>query len=155
MDEGKRTRGSPSTEKPFAWQSKAALRKIRDSFDAEKIVASALGVYYALTEIASDKETEIFQTTHAYIAQKSGLSPRTVQTRLVGLAEIGLVEISTPALKAPSTYRLLSVQQPLPNVRQRTKNTPLPPLEKHQKKSLEECQNKPSFKTGAIDPGTI
>lgn len=129
---------------PFCWQPKAALRKIRESFDAEKTVASAIGTYGALTEIASDMQTEIFTTTHGWIAQKSGLSPRTVQARLAGLVEIGLVEISTPILKAPSTYKLLSVPQPLPNdkqplpsVRQRTKKASLPSLEESPEKSIE------------------
>lgn len=121
---------------PFCWQSKPARRKIRDSFDAEKTVSSALGVYDALTEIASDKESETFQTTHAWIAQKSGLSPRTVQDRITGLAEISLVKVFTPALKSPSTFTLLAVpqplqsdRQPLPSVRQRTKKAPLRSLE--------------------------
>jgi len=128
---------------PFCWQHKAALKKIRESFDAEKAVASAIGTYAALTEIASDEQMEVFTTTHAWIAQKSGLSPRTVQDRLAGLAEIGLVEISTPIMKAPSTYRLLPVPQPLQNdkqplqsVQQRTKKAPLLSLEESSEESL-------------------
>jgi DNA-binding Lrp family transcriptional regulator len=119
---------------PFCWQHKGALRKIREAFDAEKTVASALAVYLALTEIASDEEREVFQTTHAWISQKSGVSPRTVQDRLNGLAEIGVVQIITPALKSPSTYWLLPVSQPLPNARQRTKTEP-PPSSEEQKKN--------------------
>jgi hypothetical protein len=128
---------------PFCWQHKAALRKIREAFDAEKSVASALGVYHALTEIASDKESESFETTHGWIAHKSGLSPRTVQDRLAGLSQIGLVEISTPALKSPSTYRLLSVPQPLPNARQRAKNESLPTLEQGENKELNKGKESP------------
>ena len=135
---GKPTRASPSQEKPFAWQSKPVLRKIRESFDAEKTVASALLVYFALTEIASDNKDDTFQTTHAYIAQKSGLSPRTVQARLSGLVEIGLLEVSTPQLRAPATYRLLSVKQPLPNVQQQSKKGSLPTLEESKEESKEE-----------------
>lgn len=140
---------------PFCWQHKAALRKIRESFDAEKVVASALAVYLALTEIASDEKSETFTTTHAWISQKSGVSPRTVQDRLNGLAEIGIVSISTPALKSPSTYRLLSVPQPLPNAPQRTKKAPLPSLEESKNKYLEKHQNKPRFKTGKFDVAKI
>lgn len=129
---------------PFCWQHKVALRKIREAFDAEKTVASALAVYLALTEIASDDETEEFQTTHAWIANKSGVSPRTVQDRLTGLAEIGVVKIHTPALKSPSTYRLLSVPQPLPNARQRTKKQSLPSSEQNEKKGLKTYSTKAS-----------
>jgi hypothetical protein len=144
-------------DKPYCWQSKAALRKIRDAFDDEKTVASAIAVYCALTEIASDKASEKFQTTHGWLGQKSGLSPRTVQNRLVILESIELLKVTTPLLKAPSTYQLLSVPQPLPNDTQplpndtqplpndtqplpndtqRTKKAPLPTLEESQKKEL-------------------
>ena len=121
---------------PFCWQHKPALRLIREAFDADKTVASALAVYLALTEIASDEESEVFTTTHAWIAQKCGVSPRTVQDRLNGLVEISLVEIHTPALKSPSTYRLLSVSQPLPNARQRKKIETLPSSEEQKNKGL-------------------
>ncbi|HXR05587.1 MAG TPA: hypothetical protein VN836_12855 [Verrucomicrobiae bacterium] len=142
-DNGKISSASPVRaigDGPFCYQHKPALRKIRESFDAEKTVPSAILTYGALTEIASDMQTEIFTTTHGWIAQKSGLSPRTVQARLAGLVEIGLIEISTPILKAPSTYRLLPVpqslpddKQPLRDVRQRTKKTSLPSLEESKK----------------------
>jgi hypothetical protein len=136
---------------PFCWQHKPALRLIRDSFDTEKTVASALGVYLALTEIASDKESEIFETTHGWLAQKSGLSARTVQNRLAGLSQIGLVKVSTPALKSPSTYRLLPVPQSLPNdkqpkpcARQSRKTNSLPSLEQIEKKGLKTFSTKAS-----------
>lgn len=158
-----------ASEPPFCWQHKPALRKIREAFDQEKTVSSALGIYGALTEIASDEESEVFQTTHAYIAQKSGFSPRTVQARLAGLAEIGLVEVSTPSMKTPSTYRLLSVlsvqqplpsdTQPLPSVRQRTKKAPLPSSEESKKNVYEESKEEcgatapaPSKKTRFVPP---
>jgi hypothetical protein len=134
---------------PWCWQHKPALRLIRDAFDREKTVSSALGTYSALTEIASDGEKEVFQTTHAHIALKSGLSARTVQNRLAGLSEIGLVKISTPALKSPSTYWLLPVPQPLPNdtqptprARQRTKIAALPASEEKKEEIHEENPNK-------------
>ena len=136
---------------PFCWQHKAALRLIRDSFDAEKTVASAIGVYVALTEIASDAISESFTTTHGWIAQKSGLSPRTVEARLPGLVQVCLVRISTPALKCPSTYQLLPVPQPLRDVPQRTKKAPSRASEESKNKSLEEFPKKVRFKTGKID----
>jgi len=108
-------------------------------------VSSALGVYCVLTEVASDKGSEEFQTTHAWIARMSGLGIRTVQQRLKELCEIGLVEIQTPDLRAPSTYRLKPVQQPLPNdmqplpsVRHLTKKASLPTSEQILEETLEE-----------------
>lgn len=131
--------------KPFCWQHKDARRRIREAFDRAKTVHSALGIYDALTEIASDKQSEVFETTHAYIAQMSGWSPRTVQDRLDELVEIGLIEIHTPALKAPSTIRLLAVTdwQPLLNAPQRQKKVALPTLEQGKKKELNNEEESP------------
>ncbi|PAW80316.1 MAG: hypothetical protein B9S33_18575 [Pedosphaera sp. Tous-C6FEB] len=92
---------------PIAWQDKRVLRKIRDSFDSANTIASALGTYTALTVVASDKQVEEFQTTHSWLAGLSGFSERTVRDRMADLARLGFVAVSTPALRAPSTYRLL------------------------------------------------
>jgi hypothetical protein len=95
--------------KPVAWcwQDKAVLRRIREAFDADSAVCTALAVYLALTEIASDSKADLFKTTHGHIARLSGVSVSTVKNRLRTLAEIGLVDIKTPDLRAPSTYKLL------------------------------------------------
>ncbi len=82
---------------------------IREAFDATNDVASALGVYDALTEIASDLQSETFQTTHAWIQRISGQSVATIKRRLAAFADLGIVRIDTPALRAPSTYHLLSL----------------------------------------------
>lgn len=89
---------------PFCWQDKPTLRKIRELAPSP---GSALAVYLALTEIASDKESDTFQTTHHYIGKVSGFSWRTVLERLKDLQRIGVIEVQTPRMKAPSTYRLL------------------------------------------------
>lgn len=92
---------------PFCWQSKAARRRIREAFDATNDVATALGVYDALTEIASNEQAEVFRATHAFISQVSGVGVRTIQKHLKSFRELGVVEISTPIVKAPSTYHML------------------------------------------------
>lgn len=94
---------------PFCWQAKAARRAIRDAFDATSNVSTALCVYDALTEIASDEQNETFTTTHAWISRLSGVSPTTIKKVLPVLRDLGLVSISTPALRAPSTYTLHAV----------------------------------------------
>lgn len=83
-------------------------------------MSSALVVYLALSEIASDKRAATFQTTHAFIAMRCGLSARTVQQRVKDLVAIGVMECFVPNLKSPATYTLLPVVQPLPNVQQPT-----------------------------------
>jgi len=93
---------------PWCWQSKAARRRIREAFDATRNVTSALAVYDALCEIASDHQAETFAAAHAWIANKSGVSVSLIQRHLKVLAELQLVRISTPTLRAPSTYSLLA-----------------------------------------------
>lgn len=107
----KPSRLGPRQEAPFCWQAKAALRRIRAAFDRSGTVSSALLTYGALTEFSSDFVSETFSVTHADIVAKCGLSLRTVQQRLVELQEIGLIEITTPDYRAPSTFRLLSIRE--------------------------------------------
>jgi hypothetical protein len=90
---------------PFCWQSKIALRRIRDGVDE---YGSALAVYCVLSVIASVQQSEQFQTTHKWISTLCGFSERTVRSRQVDLEKVGVAAISTPALKAPLTYRLLA-----------------------------------------------
>ncbi|WP_414660228.1 hypothetical protein [Horticoccus sp. 23ND18S-11] len=109
-----------SKEDPWCWQSKAVRRRIRDAFDATNNVASALGVYDALCEIASDKGSETYETTHAWIQRISGVGVTTIKAHLPVFVEMGLLHISTPTLRAPSTFTLLAVSQPTANVSQPT-----------------------------------
>jgi hypothetical protein len=89
---------------PFAWQDKRMLRRIREQCEDP---SSALGVYLALTVVASDMGKDEFQTTHKWLASLSGFSERSVRSRLRDLQALGAVAIVTPALKALCTYRLL------------------------------------------------
>ena len=89
---------------PFAWQDKRVLKKIREEFED---YGSALLTYLALSVAASDKQSEEFQTTHSWLGTLAGLSEKTVRLRLRELQRIGAVRITTPALRAPCTYRLL------------------------------------------------
>jgi hypothetical protein len=137
------------------------LRRIREALDAENAVMSGLLVYTALTEIASDKQSRIFQTTHGFIAGRCGMSQRTVQQRIKDLVEIGLLKCDVPKLRAPATYTLLHVTQPIPIVAhpllndekrlpdeaqplpsdtQRLKKAPLPTLEESPEESPDEIK---------------
>lgn len=101
---------------PWCWQSKQARRCIRDAFDATNNVTTALATYDALCEIASDEGRETFATTHAWIQRLSGVSPSTIKKHLAVFADLALVKISTPALRAPSTYVLLSLANDCPSL---------------------------------------
>lgn len=104
------------TAGPFCWQEKTALRKIREACGNVGDGASTLATYLALTEIASDKQSDAFQTTQEYIAGKACLSLATVKRRLKLLSELGLIEITVPKLRAPGTYRLLQIAHNKPAV---------------------------------------
>jgi hypothetical protein len=123
---------------PFAWQSKAANRKIRDAFDASRNVSSALVIYMALTEIASDEASETFDKTVGYIAVKAGVSTRTVTTISPGLQDIRLVSIrenTIPGskLKGPNTYTLLPIGNNCASIRNGRKQPALPRIEEKEK----------------------
>ncbi len=101
---GRTKRGIPG---PFAWLLKADLKKIRASFDEPGQIASAILVYVALAESASENEDAATTTTsQAHLGALVGLSCRTVFRRLHDLQEIGVLSISTPKLKSPSSYTL-------------------------------------------------
>jgi hypothetical protein len=93
---------------PWCWANKAAIEKIRSNCEDAK---SALGVYFALCEIASDEGSNNFRASHDKIAAKCGLSRQWVMRRLNDLEFIGLVEIfrseTSPHFKMPSAYILL------------------------------------------------
>lgn len=94
---------------PFCWQSKAVRRSIRERFDARNCVATALSLYDALTEEASNKQAETFTTTHAWLHVLSGVSPSTIKKHLKVFADMGIVKIKEcPGLRGPSTYTLLA-----------------------------------------------
>lgn len=100
---------------PFCWQSKGALRLLRDAHDATNDVTTALAVYVALTECASNEGSETFTAAHAWIARLSGVSPTTIKRHLKTFAEVGLIAVDAPKLRAPACFHLLPVRQPTAN----------------------------------------
>ena len=82
---------SRTPEAPYCWQNKEALRKIRDAFDSTGNVGSAIAVYCALTEIASDRESETFDGGTGFLSYKSGIGTTTVKKVLKGLREIKVI----------------------------------------------------------------
>jgi hypothetical protein len=68
---------------PFCWQSKEALRRIRDWFDESNNVASALATHLALSEIESNTGT-----AGAFVATQSDIAKRvTLPNELVSDSE--------------------------------------------------------------------
>ena len=136
-------KADPSPQAPFAWQDKRVLRRIRETCPE---YPSALAVYLALTVVASDKQSEEFTTTHQWLAQLSGFSPRTVQSRVHDLAAAGVIAVTTPPLKAPSTFRLLpfgSGCRTSGNGCRAFSNEMAPPLPSLEDKKIRRYQGKP------------
>jgi hypothetical protein len=116
---------------PFCWQNKHVLRSIRDHFDATNNVSSALAVYVALTEIASNKQSEVFDRRIGDIAARAGVSYKTadkVLHRLEALAIVAIMrhKVSGTNENAPSTYRLLRFSNNCPTLGNGTEPEPFP-----------------------------
>ncbi|MEI7733754.1 MAG: hypothetical protein WCO56_29585 [Verrucomicrobiota bacterium] len=97
---------------PFCWQDKRVLRLIREHLDRSK-VTSSLAVYLALTEHASNKESESFQVSIGHIATLAGCGERTVKDRLNDLRNMSLIQTTCPALRTALTFKLLPTQDAL------------------------------------------
>jgi len=88
----------------FFWADKAVTRRIREQIPD---VASALAVYHALAELASDNQAETFTATQAAIASKSGFKIRTVGSRLADLVRIRVIEMQVPEIRSAARFTLL------------------------------------------------
>ena len=87
---------SRTPEPPYCWQSKEALRKLREHLDGDSLLPYAIAVYVGMTENASDKKSETFTTLQSHIGGLAGnVSTKTVQRVLPILREIGLVQYET------------------------------------------------------------
>jgi hypothetical protein len=74
--------------------------------------SAARSIYVALTEIASDRQSDTFDASHAAIAHRAGLSVATVKRVLPIFRDLGLVVIkrnSVNRIEQSSTYTLIRV----------------------------------------------
>lgn len=99
---------------PFCWQSKTALRRIREiaGESDEPSAASVLAVYTGLCEMASDKHSEVFEAARGLLASMSCVHVRTFDAALKVLTSAGLLHIERrkidPATNLPSIYSLIT-----------------------------------------------
>ena len=105
-----------STE-PWCWVEKPKLRMISEVFAEGKLGAlgAARSVYLAMSEIASDKQSDTFIVATSYIAQRAGVAPKTVH-RVIGiLKRLGFVRThkrSENGLKLATEYTLIRTNDP-------------------------------------------
>ena len=101
-----------STE-PWCWVEKQKLRMIADIFSQSAIGIStnaARSIYLAVTEIVSDRESNVFDASHEEIAHRAGVSPSTAKRILPIFRKIGLLKIKRNwinGLETRSTYTLI------------------------------------------------
>jgi hypothetical protein len=110
-------RGRPCKERPWCWQEKTALKMITEQFAESNQAVSARSVYVAMTELASDHQSDTFTVSKALIAHKAGVSVKTVERLLNGFEQLALIRIdrnvvtaSAGAIKSANTYTLLPVR---------------------------------------------
>ena len=102
---------SRTPEPPYCWQSKEARRHIREKMNGHESTSSLLSLYDAMTEEASNQESEVFTVGQPYLGALSGLSARTVQRLEPLLEEFGVVQIQRPKLRGHNTYKLITFGQ--------------------------------------------
>ena len=104
---------------PWCWQNKHVMKQITETFAETNKAPSARSVMVALTEIASDEQSETFTVSKALIAHKAGVSVKTAERMLAGLEQLGVVQITRDlcepspgagAIKSPNTYTLLPIR---------------------------------------------
>jgi hypothetical protein len=104
---------SRTPEPPYCWQSKDALRRIREYMqgrDQWQKVSSRLCLYLALCEMASNRGNESFRVSQKALADLCGLSDRTQREILLDLQGAGVITASAPkdGGQGQKTYTLLS-----------------------------------------------
>src|SRR4029453_15226182 len=77
---------SEAKREPWCWLEKPKLRTIADVLEEGKHgnLTAARSVYLALGEIASDRQSETFTVATSYIAQRAGVTSKTVR-RVIGI----------------------------------------------------------------------
>jgi hypothetical protein len=103
---------SDAKREPFCWLEKPKLRKIAEVFAEGRVgsLVAARSVMLALSEIASDRECNIFTVSEAYIAQRAGVTQKTVRRMTKTFKRLGFLKIqprSQNGLKISSKYTLI------------------------------------------------
>jgi hypothetical protein len=97
---------------PFCWLEKRKLRNIAEVFAEGKLgsLAAARSVMLALSEIASDKQSDIFEAATSYIAHRAGVTSKTVQRMIKTFKRLGFLHVqprSNNGLKVANQYTLI------------------------------------------------
>jgi hypothetical protein len=104
------TNHEKQVREPYCWQEKRILRTIRDVFEKRTgLKSSAIALYTALTEIASDYQSDTFTVNQTTIGNRAGLTDRTLRKILPIFQTLGVVTVKrnyVDGLERQTTYCL-------------------------------------------------
>ena len=97
---------------PFCWLEKRKLRNMAEVFAEGRLgsIAAARSVMLALSEIASDKQSDTFTAATSYIAHRAGVAGKTVRHIVKTFKRLGFLRVqprSANGLKLASQYTLI------------------------------------------------
>jgi hypothetical protein len=97
---------------PFCWLEKRKLRNIAEVFAEGRLgsLAAARSVILALSEIASDKQSDTFTAATSYIAHRAGVTSKTVRRMIKTFKRLRFLRVqprSDNGLKVANEYTLI------------------------------------------------
>ena len=97
---------------PFCWLEKRKLRNIAEAFAEGRLgsLAAARSVILALSEIASDKQSDTFTAATSYIAHRAGVTSKTVRRMIKTFKRLRFLRVqprSENGLKVANEYTLI------------------------------------------------
>ena len=109
---------SEAKREPWCWLEKPKLRTIADVLEEGKHgnLTAARSVYLALGEIASDKQSDTYTVATSYIAQRAGVTSKTVRRVIKILKRLGFLKAqprSANGLKLSHEYTLIRSDSPV------------------------------------------
>jgi hypothetical protein len=146
---------------PFCWLEKPKLRHIAEVFAEGRLGshAAARSVMLALSEIASDKQSDNFTAATSYIAHRAGVTSKTVRRVINTLKRLRFLRVqprSQNGLKVSSEYTLIRgdcAMGPIyPSLGKRRK-TDLPTREELSEESTESTERKGKDSFGINEKG--
>jgi hypothetical protein len=148
---------------PFCWLEKRKLRKLGEVFAEGRLgsLAAARSVVLALSEIASDKQSDTFTASTSYIAQRAGVTSKTVQRTIKTFKRLGFVKSqprSANGLKLASEYSLLRGHLPMGPIYStlgKTRETRLPTIEEYNEQFREGTARKGEAEVIATNENNI
>jgi len=91
---------------PFCWLEKRKLRKIAEVFAEGRLgsLAAARSVILALSEIASDKQSDTFAAATSFVAHRAGVTSKTVRRMIKTFKRLRFLLVAMPTDKPQAVH---------------------------------------------------